>query len=101
MLPFGLSNILATFQGYINKILAEKLDIFIIVYLDDIFIYTESEGGKKIRGSRLMGVRAATKAFVICQPQKVSIPSEKDEVSRLYCLLSRYSNRRKMNQSYT
>ncbi len=31
------------FQGYINKILVKKLDNFIIVYLDDIFIYTKSE----------------------------------------------------------
>ncbi len=36
---FGLSNALVSFQGYINKILAEKLDIFIVVYLDDILIY--------------------------------------------------------------
>ena len=41
---FGLSNAPASFQGYINKILAEKLDIFVIVYLDDILIYTENEG---------------------------------------------------------
>lgn len=40
---FGLINALATFQGYINKILAEKLDIFVIVYFNDIFIYTENE----------------------------------------------------------
>ena len=33
---FGLLNILDTFQKYVNKILTEKLDIFIIVYLDDI-----------------------------------------------------------------
>ena len=39
---FGLSNVPASFQGYINKILAEKLDIFVIVYLDDIFIYTKN-----------------------------------------------------------
>ena len=38
---FGLSNASAIFQRYINKILAEKLDIFIIIYLDDILIYTK------------------------------------------------------------
>ena len=38
---FGLSNALATFQGYVNKILAEKLDVFVIIYLDDILIYIE------------------------------------------------------------
>ena len=43
-MPFGLSNAPASFQGYINKILAEKLDIFMIVYLDDILIYTEDQG---------------------------------------------------------
>ena len=37
---FDLSNALATFQRYINKILAKKLDIFVIIYLDDILIYT-------------------------------------------------------------
>ena len=38
---FGLSNAPATFQRYVNKILAEKLNIFIMVYLDDILIYTK------------------------------------------------------------
>ena len=41
VMPFGLSNVPASFQGYINKILFEKLDIFVIVYLEDILIYTE------------------------------------------------------------
>ena len=44
VMPFGLSNALASFQGYINKIVAEKLDIFVIVYLNDIFIYTKDPG---------------------------------------------------------
>ena len=43
-MPFGLSNAPAIFQGYINKILTEKLDVFVIVYLDDILIYTEDPG---------------------------------------------------------
>ena len=38
-MPFGVFNTSATFQGYVNKILAEKLDIFIIVYIDNILIY--------------------------------------------------------------
>lgn len=38
---FNLFNALTGFQKYINKILAEKLNILIISYLDDILIYIE------------------------------------------------------------
>lgn len=41
---FGLSNAPASFQGYINKILAEKLNIFVIIYLDNILIYIKDLG---------------------------------------------------------
>ena len=40
-MPFRLLNALASFQNYINKILAKKLEVFVIVYLDDILIYTK------------------------------------------------------------
>ena len=43
-MPFRLSNARASFQRYINKIPVEKLNIFVIVYLDDILIYTEDQG---------------------------------------------------------
>ncbi len=49
VMPFGLTNAPATFQGYINQILAEKLDVIIIVYLNDILIYIESEGEKHVQ----------------------------------------------------
>ena len=38
-MPYGLSNTSAIFQKYVNNILVEKLNIFVIVYLDDILIY--------------------------------------------------------------
>ena len=41
---FGLSNAPATFQRYVNKIIAEKLDIFIIIYRNGILIYTKDPG---------------------------------------------------------
>ncbi len=44
VISFSLSNAPASFQGYINKILTEKIDIFVVVYLDDILIYTEDPG---------------------------------------------------------
>ena len=51
-MSFGLSNASATFQRYVNKILAEKLDIFVIVYLDDIPIYTKDPGQPHIEAVR-------------------------------------------------
>ncbi len=41
VMPFGLSNTPISFQGYISKILDKKLDIFVVLYLDNILIYTE------------------------------------------------------------
>lgn len=38
LMLFDLSNTPASFQGYINKILARKLAIFIIINLDNILI---------------------------------------------------------------
>ena len=38
---FRLLNAPASFQGYINKVLAEKLNDFVIVYLNNIVIYTK------------------------------------------------------------
>lgn len=43
-MSFSPSNVLASFQSYINKILAEKPNIFIIAYLDDIFIFIKDLG---------------------------------------------------------
>lgn len=47
-MSFKLTNILATFQDYINKILIEKFNIFVIIYLDNILIYTKNKEKKYI-----------------------------------------------------
>lgn len=39
-MPFDLSNALASIQGYINKIMMEKLNIIMTIYLDNIVIYS-------------------------------------------------------------
>ena len=43
-MSFELLNTPASFLSYINKILAEKLDVFVIVFLDAILIYTKNTG---------------------------------------------------------
>jgi Reverse transcriptase (RNA-dependent DNA polymerase) len=40
-MPFSLINASTTFQSYINKALRGYLDIFCIIYLDDIMVYLE------------------------------------------------------------
>jgi hypothetical protein len=42
-MPFRLTNILATFQAYINKIMQGILNKFYIIYLDNILIYLQIE----------------------------------------------------------
>jgi hypothetical protein len=43
VMPFGLSNAPATFQNMMNYIFRDLLDLGLIVYLDDILIYAETE----------------------------------------------------------
>lgn len=43
LILFELTNVPASFQRYINQLFNEKPDIFVIVNLDNIFIYTNDK----------------------------------------------------------
>ncbi|MBW0513771.1 hypothetical protein O181_053486 [Austropuccinia psidii MF-1] len=43
VMPFGLTNAPASFHNLVNDIFADFLDIFAVVYLDDIMVFSSSE----------------------------------------------------------
>jgi len=43
VMPFGLTNAPAVFQALVNDLLRDMLNVFVVVYLDDILIFSRSE----------------------------------------------------------
>ena len=47
VMPFGLMNAPTAFQWFVNTIFADLLDVSVIVYLDDILIFSEDKASHK------------------------------------------------------
>ena len=42
VMPFSLTNAPAAFQRFVNSVFADMLDVCVVVYLDDILIYSDN-----------------------------------------------------------
>jgi hypothetical protein len=54
VMPFGLANAPATFQAMMQEILRDLLDHGVVVYIDDILIYSESESQHELLVSEVL-----------------------------------------------
>ena len=43
VMPFGMTNSPSVFQHFMNDIFHDLLDVYVVIYLDDILIYSENE----------------------------------------------------------
>ena len=70
-MPFGLTNAPAFFITLMNKVFMEELDRFVMVFIDDIMVYSKSaeEHGQYLR------VVLESSENTSCMPSLVSVNS--------------------------
>lgn len=68
VLPFGLTNATAMLQNFMNDALGEHIDIFFVVYLDDILIYSDTEAEYTVHVRAILNMVHAV--GVCCKPEK-------------------------------
>jgi hypothetical protein len=84
-MPFGLTNAPAIFQAYINNILRKYLDVFVVVYLDNILVYSKTYDNY-VRDVRKI-LQALADAKMKIKPEKIEF--YKTKVKFLRYIVSR------------
>src|SRR5881394_38933 len=68
VMPFGLTNAPAVFQRFMNELFKDLLDTTVIVYLDDILIYSEKP--EEHEGHVKEVLRRLQENQLFCKPSK-------------------------------
>lgn len=75
VMPFGLTNAPATFQAMINDVLRPYLDVFVVVYLDDILIFSEREQDHVNHVTKVLEALSTLNLFIKAQKCEWSVTS--------------------------
>ena len=70
MVPFGLTNALATFTYLMNSVFSRYLDKFVLVFLDDILVYSKNE---EEHANHLRLTLQLLRALVVCKTEQVRL----------------------------
>ena len=54
VMSFEIINTLITFQTYINNVLREHLDIFVMIYFNDILVYSKNKTDHKVHVRKVL-----------------------------------------------
>ena len=76
-MPFGLTNAPATFQWFVNSVFADMLDVCMVVYLDDILIYSDNMEDHKKHVREVLWRLCQHKLFA--KPEKCEFHSDSVE----------------------
>ena len=83
MMPFGLTNAPSAFQRFMNMIFADMLDVCVVVYLDDILIYSDNKEDQRKHVQEVL--RHLRKHGLYAKPKKCEFHLESMEYLG-YCL---------------
>lgn len=74
VMPFGLTNAPGSFQGLINDVLREFLDQFVVVYLDDILIFSDNQELHESHVKKVLEKLRAAGLYVKAQKCEFDVP---------------------------